>query len=620
MEPGHTFKDKDLAGKPAALYCRVSSNPDETEQRSVDEQETEGLAWAKRTGVTADVFKDDDRSASMFARKQRENFTRLREAIEAGRYQVVWFWATSRQTRGDVNIYELAKVSADHGVLWCVAGQLLNPANEDDLLFLGIHHLMDRQYAWRISKDVRRAKHNDAHAGKPNGVAPYGYRHTHDFDVMVKGRPKYTGTEPNVFDGDGRPIADSPAYIVREIFDRVAAGEALHSIRKSLEERRIPLPRKPHVHTEFPCRWSASTVRGIATNPAYVGKRTHHIEELPIKDRYKGILDGVETTWPPLVTEEQWWAVQRILGDPKRLRYRSGPGRRSHLLSSIARCAECGGVLSVCLRPERGSTGHPVYRCHHRGCVSVREDWLDAYVEDRIVSWLADSAVYTALWQRREDDNAVAAAARADIERLQHQIEECRANGEDPDADAVFWERRARALTIKLREAEDLARPASLSPVLAGLVGPDAADKWWKLRKDNPAAARQVIQMTAGISIRKSARQADAAHVFDPSRVGWMWRIGDSQDTEPVFGDMLVDLLQEKAAAALRADPRVSDNSLARRLFGPSPNLSRVHQAANVHKVRRARRVLEDAGDIPVIRRRGLGQPVNYGYQPRSMT
>src|SRR6266487_694960 len=172
MEPGHTFKDTDLDGLRAAGYFRVSDNPDETEQKSVDDQETEYLGWVKRTGVTSgasDTFKDDDRSASMFARKQRENFDELRKAIEAERYKVVWFWSTSRQTRGDVNIYELAKVSADHGVLWCVGGQLLNPANEDDLLFLGIHHLMDRQYSWRISKDSRRGHKSIAYDGKPSG-------------------------------------------------------------------------------------------------------------------------------------------------------------------------------------------------------------------------------------------------------------------------------------------------------------------------------------------------------------------------------------------------------------------------------------------------------------------
>ena len=422
----------------------------------------------------------------------------------------------------------------------------------------------------------------------------------------MKGRPKYVTTEANVFDGNGLPIADSPAYVVREIYDRLLGGEGPQTIRKSLEERRIPMPRKPHKHTGFPYRWSAGTVKGIATNPAYIGKRTHHIEGLPVRDRHKGVLDGVETKWPALVTEEQWWAVQRIFSDPGRLRYRKGQDGRSHLLSSIATCAECGGTVSVGLRPDRSYTT-PMYKCQHRGCVAVREDWLDAYVDDVIVSWAADKDVYTNLWQRREDDNAVAAAARADVERLQHQIEECRASGEDPDADAVFWERRSRALAVKLRQAEELARPGSLSPVLAGLIGPDAADKWWKLRQENPAAARQVIQMVASISIRKTARRGGSPlTAIDPGRVGWIWKLGPGQNTEPVFGEPAPDTLREKITAALRADPQ-SPDMLLWESIGCSPRA-----------VQRVRHQLEDAGEIPVIRRKGRGKPVNYGYQPRT--
>src|SRR5438105_2487091 len=93
MEPGHAFRAADLAGLPGAGYFRVSSNPDETETKSVNDQKTEYWPWVKRTGIVSrdpdDVFKDDDRSASMFATRQRENFDRLRRAIEAERYKVV---------------------------------------------------------------------------------------------------------------------------------------------------------------------------------------------------------------------------------------------------------------------------------------------------------------------------------------------------------------------------------------------------------------------------------------------------------------------------------------------------------------------------------------------------
>jgi site-specific DNA recombinase len=524
LEPGHTFKDTDLAGKPAAGYFRVSFNPDDTEQKSVDYQEADYLGWVKRTGVKsgpADRFKDDDRSASMFATRQRENFARLREAIEAGRYKILWFWSTSRQTRGDVNIYELAKTSAEAGVLWCVAGQLLNPASEDDLLFLGIHHLMDRQWSWRISKDAKRGKKSSAHAGRPATAPPYGYRRVYDHSGT---RPRFDHDEPDMLGGDGRAIEDSPAYIVREIYDRIARGDSLTSIARDLERRGIPIPRKPRKYADQPCRWLVGTVRYIATNPAYIGKRVHRAASHRVKDRHAAILDGVEVRWPPLVTEEQWWAVQRKLSDPSRLTWRPG-SKAGHLLAGVARCGKCLSPLYAAPDPA----GTYTYTCSRRRCVVARLDWLDAYAEDRIVSWLADPAVYARLAQNREDDTAAAAAARADIERLQHQLEECRVNGEDPDADAVFWERRARSLTVKLKEAERLAWPASLSPVLADAVGPEAADRWVALPLP---VRRQILKMTADIRLGKGKRGGDARYrrALDESRVEWHWLLGPGAD------------------------------------------------------------------------------------------
>ena len=226
-EPGHSFRDDEIAGLPAAGYFRVSSNPDDTETKSVDDQETEYDGWVRRAGVQSgdgDKYKDDDRSASRFAKKKRENFQRVCDAVEAERYKIVWFWSTSRQTRGDVPLDELAKSSVKAGVLWCINGQLLNPANDDDMLIAGINNLIDKQYSARISKDSRRGCKSIALAGKPHGPVIYGYTRKYDPDVMVKGRPKFIRDVPDVFGANGRPLENSPAYVVCEIYGPDRAG------------------------------------------------------------------------------------------------------------------------------------------------------------------------------------------------------------------------------------------------------------------------------------------------------------------------------------------------------------------------------------------------------------
>ena len=628
--PGHAIRAEDLTGKPGAGYFRVSSNPDQTEQKSVGDQETEYWPWVERTGVESgpgDVFKDDDRSASTFAHRQRENFGQLREAIAAGRYKILWFWATSRQTRGDVPLDVLADESAKHGVLWCINGQILNPASGDDHLFLTIHYIMDRQYSYRISKDARRGLKAIAYQGKPSGRISYGYRRIYDYKVLIKGKPKWLRDEANVFDGHGRPIENSPAYVVREIFDRIEARQPIGRIARDLEDRRIPTPRWPAKcracgsktqhgfdgdgqpiigddgrqvrvcplgHGLYRYMWTPHAVLSIARNPVYIRKRIFQAESWRVKDRHAAILEDVVGQWPELVTEEQFWTVQQILSDPARLKWRPGSGSKM-LLTGVAHCGECGSRLYLHKDQNRGNV--PYYVCAHRSHAAMRVDWLDAYVEDRIVSWLADPAVHSWLWGHQEDDTTVAKAARADIERLEYQIEECRINGEDPDADAVFWERRSRVLTGKLKEARALAQPPSLAPELTGMVGPDAADKWWKLRSENLPAAKHLIRAVADVRVHKGIRGGDRYHAtMDPGRVSWAWLTGPDEGHR-VFGDH-VPRASELAEDAIRACPEEPDRELARRV--------------NVtgRTVQLARRRLEDAGEIPVIRRKGRGKPV----------
>jgi DNA invertase Pin-like site-specific DNA recombinase len=590
----------------------VSSNRDEAEQKSVGEQEAEGAAWAARHGVRADVFKDDDRSASTFATRQRENFDQLRKGIEAGRYKIVWFWATSRQTRGDVPLDVLADESAKHGVLWCVNGQLLNPASGDDHLILTIHYIMDRQYSARISKDSRRGHKYIAHDGKPHGPANYGYRREYERDasgqlVMVKGRPKFKRDVPDVFDGNGRPIADSPAYIVREIFDRLSRGEPVTRIARDLEDRRIPRPRKPRNPEIDPCRWTHAGVQFIAQNPFYIGKRIYQQESWRPADRRAAIIDDVTGQWDPLVSEEQFWAVQRILSGTTRGEAWRPSGSQT-LLAGVARCGECHAPLQLHKNEVRkdGRAIADYYVCSHRSHVGIRVDWLDSYVEDRIVSWLADEQV----WGQRPADTAVAAAARAEVEALRDKLEYARAKGEDPDEDDEYWSRRAASLARKLKEATELAgmaEPSSLPGAVAEVAGPDAADKWWKLRQENLAAARRVVKTVAGIRVHKGVHGGDRYHArIDPGRISWAWLTGPG-DHHRVFGEPIPRPMH-RIAEELRADPLQADHAIGRKLQC---------RHANVQKIRRQ---LEDAGEIPVIRRKGRGKPVDLGYQPRLTT
>src|SRR6266566_3722037 len=144
----------DLTGMRAALYCRVSYIPkrgkdaDEdrraADEKSVDDQEREGRAWAARMGVQLvdPVFTDAGLSASPFSlkgrgRAARPEFDKMLKLVEADEVDVVWVWAIDRSNR-DLRVFtEMRDVFQEHQVALSVSGRLHDPNSYDDWMMLG---------------------------------------------------------------------------------------------------------------------------------------------------------------------------------------------------------------------------------------------------------------------------------------------------------------------------------------------------------------------------------------------------------------------------------------------------------------------------------------------------
>jgi site-specific DNA recombinase len=313
---------------------------------------------------------------------------------------------------------------------------------------------------------------------------------------------------PDTWDGDGRPIEDTPAYVVREIFDRIAAGDAITRIRKDLNERGIV--------TKQGFAWENSKVLTIATNPTYIGARVHQGE----------ILEGVSGFGPPLVDEGLYSAVQKILTDPARRTTRLGPRTGTYLLSSLARCAECGGKLTWKKAPanNRRTIHKPVYWCPNRSCVGIYADALDEYVSRVVVRWLSDPQVAADLTEGNDSD--VARQARIDADRAKVDLEEWRRHAEKGEVSVVSFSRVEKGLLERINEAERLAQAASLPPVFVGNVGPQAQAGWDAL---DMLARRQIVRTIAEVRLKRVGR---GGRVPTAARVEWIWKLGREPDNE----------------------------------------------------------------------------------------
>jgi DNA invertase Pin-like site-specific DNA recombinase len=496
----------DLTDLRVGLYCRVSRENDADDksirEKSVDDQEREGREWAKRHKCrVVRTYRDAGRSASRFATKEREDFTELGADIKANKLDVVWFWEQSRSTRR-LGVYaELRDLCRDHGVLWVIRDRVYDPNNTQDMLSPAIQAILSEDESEKISLRVTRGKKSGAEAGRPASRPPYGYRRVYD---PATGRSSHD--VPDTWDGNGRPVEDSPAFIVRDIFARLAGGSTILSIFRDLNDRRVP--------TSNGSIWYQSTIRRIAKNPAYVGLRVYHGE----------ILDGVPGFGPPLVDPETFWAVQRIITDPARSTWRATPASTA-LVSSIARCAECGGLLIQGKRHD-GDRVTRFYHCREKDCTAIDTPKLDEYVEAQIIDWLSNPDVAAAL--TAGDHSEAAKLARADADRARHELDEWRHLIERGEITAAGYAVAEKAILARIHAADETAQAATMPIVLRGKLGRQAKSGWKKLDRDGK---RTIIRAVADIRLKRSERwQRGPSALPVQERVDWKWLLIDPDE------------------------------------------------------------------------------------------
>ena len=147
-------------------------------------------------------------------------------------------------------------------------------------------------------------------------------------------------------------VNEHEAAIVRELVDRLLAGESLNELYRDMNARGEPAPgyaqweklpdqvrtqRKAKGRQPPTQRWAKSTVRTLVLRDANVAVRRY-------RKRDNG---GTEMPgdWPPIVERAKHDRVVALLSSPER-RSHSGPrpGARKHLLTNgIGKCGVCGG-------------------------------------------------------------------------------------------------------------------------------------------------------------------------------------------------------------------------------------------------------------------------------------
>ncbi len=357
----------------AAVYARKSTDQTgvQDEDRSVTRQVENGRAFAARQGWTVvdqHVFVDDGVSGAEFA--ARPGFLRLMNALKPRPpFGALIMSEESRLGREAIETaYALKQhVQAGVRVFFYLEGRERTLDSPTDKIMLSLTAFADELERERARQRTHDAMLRLARAGRVTGGRVFGYR-----NVEVPGPD---GGRSHVV----REVAEAEAAVVRRIFDLSESSSGFTRVSKLLNAEHAVSPRPQQ---ERPAGWSPSTVRDVLIRELYRGEVVWNKTRKRNAWGQTDPSNRPESEWlrvpvPELriVTDEQWTAVQARLS---RIRTRLATARgdrpivrrdveSAYLMSSFARCALCGGTLSVVSRD------HGRQRAFYYGCLAFHK-------------------------------------------------------------------------------------------------------------------------------------------------------------------------------------------------------------------------------------------------------
>lgn len=464
----------------ADLYLRKSSADGGKSVSQQDDECTDGIT--ERGWAVGQRFTDDNRSASRYARRAREDYEALVKHIRAGACQIVALWETARGGRREVTYFELLELCRETGtkIYIYTHDRLYDLTRRSDWRSLAQEVVDSADLSAKISEGSQRGKRRLAMNGRPAGKLLYGYTR-----------------EYNPTTGEYVRQIEHPeqAPVIRRMAAEVLSGVSGLEIARRLNAENIP--------TATGVRWQGPDIHRLLRNPAYVRGRIHRGELLP----------DVQGDWPAILDLDDWKACHRKLSDPSRIPARES-GTLKWYLTNVPLCGR-----SDCDRTLRTARTNGAYR-YTCTClrISVKATDLNGYIEQIVKSRLSrDDA--QGLFLPRRDDVAVR-RAEAEVHDLESSLREWRDLAKERKVSPTSFAEIEPDLVQQLAAARTKVEVLTGPPPLPELQGVDVASRWDDLA---PAVQRAVVRILMTITVLPAAHKGAR---FSPDRVRIEWKTG----------------------------------------------------------------------------------------------
>ena len=407
-----------------AVYLRVSEDRQGNEL-AVKRQREDCLKVCEHQGWTPVEYVDNDTSATTGKRPAYEG---MLADIRAGEIQAVVAWDLDRLHRRPIELELFMELADEYKLKLATVTGEVDLSTDNGRLFARIKGAVAKAEVERKSARQKRAMLQKAQAGEVWGPRAFGYN---------EDRTKLVAQEANA---------------IRRAYSSVLAGVSLYAIANEMNAKGL-LTSKGYA-------WKGKTVREALLNPRYAGLRTYGDEIVgPAK-------------WKAVVSEDVWRSVCRILKDPQR---QAGHAARSHLLSGLALCGNCGTTLSAGIK--RRTDGY-VLVC--KGChrLSRAEEPIDAAITGLAIAYLSRPDAVDLLVDRdREDMGELRESERAILEQMETLASDRYV--EELITDAQFRAANGK-LTARLADVRDRMLDANRARTFDGLVGAEDVEEVWQ--------------------------------------------------------------------------------------------------------------------------------------------
>lgn len=303
------------------IYCRKSTESEEKQVLSIDSQIKELEDFGKRMNLPIVEILSESKSAKY---PGRPVFNEMMKKLSKGKYSGIVCWKLDRLARNPIDGAALVW-ALDQGKISDIQtphGSFKN--NSNDKFLMQIEFGMAKKYVDDLSDNVKRGLRAKLEMGWLPSLPPLGYLNEPKERTIVK--------DPERFP------------LVRRMWDLLLKGVSPSKILEIANNQ-----------------WGFRTRHGkkVGNKPLCLSS----IYEIFGNSFYYGLIERKEGVYhgkhAPMITEDEFWKAQNILGRNGRPR----PKEHDFSYTGLIRCAECGCMITAEEKTNRYGSHYIYYHC-----------------------------------------------------------------------------------------------------------------------------------------------------------------------------------------------------------------------------------------------------------------